>query len=279
MLLPAIIALFLILVLAVIVAFLSKKSFVYQQKVNGIAASFPRTPASGVFDPDAVRNLPEPAQRYLLHAIKPGAPLARTVIIEQKGRMKFKPDSPFSDMHCTEILCPGLGFTWMAKMAMYHLPVSVTDYYYSNDGAVHVEVIHLVAIMNEGGLDVTRSSRGRLAGEAVWCPTSLLPGPNVRWEALDENRARVVQTIDGEEIATDITVDETGRLLKVSLLRYGNVKNPTWDYLPYGFTVLQEQTFGNFTIPTHLQGGWWFGTERYNPDAASTFIIQDVTFY
>lgn len=175
--------------------------------------------------------------------------------------------------------CPGLGFTWTAKTKMYNLPVSVTDYYMRNDGTVHVELIHLITIVNEGGPDVTRSARGRLAIEAVWCPTSLLPGPNVHGEALDENRARFVQMIDGEKIATDITVDEAGRLLEISLRRYGNVQNPTWDYLPYGFTVLQEQTIGNFTIPVHLQGGWWFGTKRYNPDTASTFILHHATFY
>jgi hypothetical protein len=91
----------------------------------------------------------------------------------------------------------------------------------------------------ERGEDTAASSRGRLAGESLWVPSGLLPGPAVTWHAVDDTRARV---------------DRPQRV-------------------PYGFRVLAERTFGGFTIASQVKGGWWYGTDRYRSDQASMFTV------
>ncbi|HEY2290488.1 MAG TPA: DUF6544 family protein [Thermoanaerobaculia bacterium] len=47
-------------------------------------------PATRTFDPAALAHLPEPARRYLTHAIAPGTPLASAVRLKMHGEIKLK---------------------------------------------------------------------------------------------------------------------------------------------------------------------------------------------
>ena len=59
------------------------------------------------------------------------------------------------------------------------------------------------------------------------------------------------------------------------MLRHGNVGVDSWQPIPYGVEVLADATFGGYTIPTRLRGGWWYGTERYDPAGASLLRVLD----
>ena len=60
-------------------------------------------------------------------------------------------------------------------------------------------------------------------------------------------------------------MDGDGRLTSDSVLqRWGNLtEDGSYRYIPYGGVVEEERTFGGYTIPTRLTGGWWYGTDQY----------------
>ena len=35
------------------------------------------------------------------------------------------------------------------------------------------------------------------------------------------------------------------------------------------------RAFDGYTIPTRVRGGWWYGTERYDPAGASLLRVLD----
>ena len=232
-----------------------------------------------VFSEALVDNLPAPAQRYFRHAIQPGTRLARSVRLQISGRMRPQEGASPIDLTAEETLAPPRGFVWTAQLWMGLVPIRVQDHYAHGDGAVSVHALSIVPLGRDAGPDVTRSSRGRLAGESVWLPSALLPSSGARWEAVDEADARVTLTIDGDPIPLTLQIDETGRLREVTMMRYGDVGVDTWQPLPYGFAVEDEQTFGGYTIPSALRGGWWYGTDRYDPEEASCFHIHETSFY
>jgi hypothetical protein len=79
--------------------------------------------------------------------------------------------------------------------------------------------------------------------------------------------------IDGEEIEVQFELDAAGSPTAVTMSRYGDIGDDPWELLPYGFAVESEQTFGGYTIPSKLRGGWWFGSDRYDPSVASEFEV------
>jgi hypothetical protein len=232
---------------------------------------------ANVFTPDRVADLPDPARRYLLHAVAPGTPLAPVVRLEMGGTMTPRPGRPQVALTAEEVLAPRRGFIWTARARMFGLPVRVRDTYFDNEGGVHVALLGVIPLARESGGDATRSARGRLVAEAVWCPTALV-GPGVTWEAVDADHARFTLTVDGESIPVTIRVGPGGSLREVTLDRWGNVGVPSARLIPYGFVVDDEATFGGVTIPVRLRGGWWFGTSRFDPDAAAEFVIRSASF-
>lgn len=243
-----------------------------------LAAELCDAPARGQFDAAMVASLPEPAQRYFRHAIAEGTPLSPWVSFDQSGRMKLQPGRPHVELRCVEALRPERGFVWDARGALGGLPFRALDHYDARTGAVRVFLLGIFPVVRATDADVARSSRGRLVAEAVWCPAALLPRPGVRWEPVDGKRARVMQTVDGEELAMTLRVGPEGELLELSMERHGDVRGDDWGPTPYGFEVLAERTFAGHTIPSHLRGGWHFGTPEYEEEDASEFIIRAARF-
>jgi hypothetical protein len=59
-------------------------------------------------------------------------------------------------------------------------------------------------------------------------------------------------------------VDDDGRPVELSMPRWGNLTDDgRYRHIPYGARIEEEGTFGGYTIPTRVTGGWWFGTDRY----------------
>jgi hypothetical protein len=229
------------------------------------------------FSVSDLAGLPEPAQRYLRHAVAFGTPLYPSVRAWMDGTMTPQPGGTPVALTATESLAPRTGFVWTAHARMNGLPTRVRDHYFHHTGEVNVVVLGVVPIPMPTGDDVARSSRHRLVAEAVWCPTALIH-PSVRWQAVDENRAQFSLAVDGEPISVTIHVDAEGALREVTLDRWGNVDGDPWRPIRYGFRVDDEQSFDGVTIPTRLSGGWHYGTERFDPATVSSFTVHRAEF-
>lgn len=224
-------------------------------------------------------GLPEPARRYLLHAIAPGTPLAGSVQLGTVFTMKLKREAAWpTELVGRETLAPPHGFVWTARARRSPVGFRVRDHYADGQGGVKVTLFGIVPIVNATGPDVTRSACHRLAIESIWLPSSLLPREGIRWDAVDQTHARVAMTIDGEAVPLTLGVDPSGGLREVTMLRHGDVGVPAWQPISYGTRVEAEASFGGYTIPTRLRGGWWYGTERYAPDDARVFRVRSARF-
>jgi hypothetical protein len=61
-------------------------------------------------------------------------------------------------------------------------------------------------------------------------------------------------------------------------MRYGKDGVDAWQLIPYGFSVDEERFFGGYTIPSVIWGGWWYGTDDYDPDTAAGFEVLEAEF-
>jgi hypothetical protein len=216
------------------------------------------------FRADLVAELPEPAQRYFLHAIRSGTKLARVVTLEMGGSLRLQPNGAWLPMEARELLSLPGGFVWRATARQGLLWFSGVDSYLDGRGQTRFWLCGLIPIVRAGGPDVSRSARGRLAGEAIWNPAALLPQRGVSWAHVDQQSARATLAIDDEPISLSLTVEPDGRLRSVQLERWGD-RNEAGHYapIPFGMDVLEERDFGGYTIPSRIAGGWWYGTDRF----------------
>jgi len=227
---------------------------------------------SGTFDPAMTDGLPDPAARMLRHALEPGTALAGAVRLDLTGSVVQ--GGRRLNLTARELLVPGRGFAWEARATWGPLFVAVRDHYLAGAGEVAVRLLDLVPLGGERGPDTAASSRGRLAGESFWVPAMLLPGAGARWSAIDDHRAQVHLTIDGESEAVTLAVAPDGRVTELTMMRWGDVGVDEPRRIPYGFRVSDETTFDGCTIASSVEGGWWYGTNRYRPESASRFRVD-----
>jgi hypothetical protein len=83
------------------------------------------------FDPAMTHGLPEPAQRWLTHAIRPGTPLARAAVLEMHGHICIRRWLPF---RAVQLQAPPDGYVWAARLALGTLHVSGFDRYAEGTG-------------------------------------------------------------------------------------------------------------------------------------------------
>jgi hypothetical protein len=204
-----------------------------------------------------VAELPEPARRWLTHAIAPGTPLWGSVILTMRGQIRLGAWRPFT---ARQVLSPPHGFVWAATARLFGLPVSGFDRYGSGSGQMDWRLAGVLPVMTASGPDVTRSAAGRLAGEMALVPTAFR---GATWTpGSDGDRAVVTWRIDDQEESAEVQVGADGRLVGVVMQRWGNPNGAPFGRYPFGVSMEAEESWSGVTIGSVLRAGWWWGTDR-----------------
>ncbi|TYB64881.1 hypothetical protein FXF51_20785 [Nonomuraea sp. PA05] len=226
------------------------------------------------FDPDLAGLLPEPARRWLLHAIEPGTPLLRAVVLSMRGTIRL---GEWHRFHANEALLPLEGYVWAGTASLGMTSVRGLDRYRAGAGETRWRMFGAFPMVTGGGPDVTRGAAGRLACELVLAPAAALD-PRVRWKALDERHAVAAMPIGGEDHEVTLAVAPDGRLDSVTTTRWGAPGGTAYHEHAFGMECVEEGTFDGFTIPARVRGGWWPGTERWRDGESIHFALDDALF-
>jgi Family of unknown function (DUF6544) len=160
----------------------------------GIERRLIRPPAAAVFTEAELDGLPSPVRRYLRYAIAEGTRLASTARLLMRGHIKLGRWLPFQ---AQQLLDPHHGFYWGARVAGL---MSGFDCYAAGQGQMRWKLAGLLPVMVADGPDLSRSAAGRVAGEAMWVPTALLPRYGVDWSAVDDRHLTARWRIDTFEV-------------------------------------------------------------------------------
>ncbi len=220
-------------------------------------------PGVAVYDPAMVADLPEPARRYFSFAIAPGTPLLTVAEIDMGGEFSLGTrDNPnYQPMEARQILAAPTGFVWKVRLPGV-VPVSGSD----TGSWTRFRVLGLIPVARMGGEpNHARAAYGRYVAEAVfWTPAALLPGPDVVWEAVDQDTARVTMSHNDLSQAVDIQVDAEGRPVTVQFMRWSDA-NPEREHRlqPFGGQLSDFREVQGFRIPFKVEAGNMFGTEQH----------------
>jgi hypothetical protein len=236
----------------------------YDRSVKQIWRSLKSQSTGLIFTKDMVADLDEPVQRYFLHAIELGTSLASYVELEMNGSFRLQPNAEWLPMLASQIISSSNGFVWQARIGKGLASFSGADYYAQNQGRVKFSLWGLIPLVDARDGNINRSSVGRLCIEYIWLPSVLLPQNGVVWQAVSDNIIQANFEIDNEPITLTLNIDCHGKLLNLSLPRWGDVtEDKDWQYIPFGGEVEAEKTFSGYTIPVRMHAGYWFGTDRY----------------
>jgi hypothetical protein len=133
-----------------------------------------------------VAHLPEPARRYIEHAITPGPQLATSVRLRMRGSIKL---GRWVRFEAEQVIHAGRGFMWAARVPLLTIPlIRGFDRLLDGAGEMRWKLFGVVPIMSASGADITRSAVGRMEAESLWLPTMLVRD-DVKWTARDGRHA------------------------------------------------------------------------------------------
>lgn len=210
------------------------------QEVSKIWQELETVPAENRFTQDMVAGLPTPVQRYFVHAIAPETPLASSVSLEMSGNFRLGQDKPWLPMRAKQIIS-AKGFVWKAAIGGSLFQMRGADYYINGSGRMRFSLWGLVPLVNAHSPDIARSGIGRLAGELVLLPTALLPERGVSWKAIDERTIEASLKFDDQPVTLTLVIDPNGKLLKLSLPRWGDyTEDGSYTYILFGGEYQKE---------------------------------------
>ncbi len=221
------------------------------------------------FDPAVIADLPEPARRWLIHAIPAGTPLWGKMELSMRGQIRLGQWRSFT---ARQVLAPPDGYIWAATAKMAGLPVTGYDLLSSGTGQMRWRLLGLVPVMTAEGPDITRSASGRLAGEIALLPTAYQQATWTQGERADTAIATWQFGNDTETAGLRVGTD--GHVMEVMVNRWGNPGGVPFNRYPFGVSVEAELNFGGITIPSQLRAGWWRGTEK---QGAGEFFRAQIT--
>lgn len=231
------------------------------------------TPAETLetFDPASITALPEPARRWLSHAIAPGTPLWRSVVLQMRGEIRL---GAWRRFRARQVLAPPRGFIWAATASFLGFPVSGYDRYSGGVGEMRWRLLGMVPVNSASGADVTRSAAGRLAAEGVLLPTSYAAA---EW-ATGGSPDIAVGTwhLPGGPESAEVHIGPGGDVRGVRMSRWGNPDGAPFGRYPFGVTVEREATFAGITMPAVLRAGW--GTDGHGDGEFFRATITDAAF-
>ena len=212
-------------------------------------------------------------QRYLNHALAPGAIVADGRRLSMAGHIKVGRWLAFDAEQ--EMSRDGHAFRWTARAGLGSVrPLRVVDRYRLGAGSTEGRLFGRVRFMHADDENTTRSAAGRAAAESIMDPASLLPENGVSWRAERDDLIVARFDVPPERAEVRLRIDATGALRSVGLMRWGNSGQDGFGYIPFGGDVNAERRFGDLVLPSELTIGWRYGTVRYTPFFRAT--IRDV---
>jgi hypothetical protein len=143
--------------------------------------------------PDALAALPEPVLRYLNQALPPPVRGLRLVRYRQQGTLRADPGRErWMRFAASQVIGPRTTeFLWTARVEIApFLHLRVTDAFLAGYGSGQVALLSAVPLASASGNHAMNSgSLHRFLAEAVWCPSALLPSPQLAWTPIDGSRA------------------------------------------------------------------------------------------
>ncbi len=226
--------------------------------------------AGSTFDPSLVEALPEPARRYFLYTIAPGAPIRTVTEIRMRGEIGLgtqgKPN--YLPMRAEQILAPPYGLVWAVDAGEGLMRISGSDGFDGETSWVRFWLMKSIPIVRVGGTsDHARAAFGRVVAEAAfWAPATLLPSDGVSWESVSADVARATVTHNGIVQTVDVTVAVNGSPTMVVIPRWTDANaERIYQVQPFGGFLSEFREFDGYKLPTRVEGGNFIGTEAYFP--------------
>lgn len=235
-------------------------SFRFARQGREAQATLERVAQARSWGPGDFDGLPEPVARYLSRALPPAGGPLRMTRARMEGQIRQGPERPWQDWSGRQVWClDPPAFVWSARMAAKPLlPVYVRDGLIKGQGGLLVRLwgwLTLARATSSPELDL--GSLQRWLAEAPMFPPALLPGADLRWEALGQDSAKAVLTSGEHTVEAVFSFDSKGMPLSCQIEGRPR-QQPDGSFIPTPWLAryAQWERQGGKLVPTRCEAAW-----------------------
>jgi hypothetical protein len=209
---------------------------------------------------ELVDRLPPPVIRYLRRALPQSRPV-RVVRMRQVGTLRTDVGTDrWMTFEAEHTAAPdAVGFVWNARVTVAPLiHVRVRDAFFQGEGSGHVSLFSAITMAsNSGTPEMNSGSLHRFLAEAVWYPTALLPGPNLRWSQIDSNTALATLTAHGTSVSLEFRFRENGDVTGIYTPARWGAFGGGYEQHPWEGHFRNYQFRQGLLVPSEGDVGWY----------------------
>lgn len=213
--------------------------------------------SSPVVTMNDIETLPPVVQKWLKNAGVEGIAIPQSVKIQQKCRMRLKPEqSGWYEASSEQIISTREpAFLWTVDMSMSPLlKVKGRDKFLNGKGNMLNRLNNLIKIVDEEGPKIDEGTLQRYLGELVWYPVVALSS-YMSWEQIDDQSARATMSYKGVEGSGIFHFSKTGDPECFTAMRFkGNT--PGAPRRKWINTVNDFRVFDGIRVPTEVESSW-----------------------
>ncbi len=209
---------------------------------------------------DMLKDLPEPAQRYLNYTGVIGQPWINTVRVKYAGVFRLGADKPWMPIKAEQVYTTNPpGFHWKARLKMFGLWLAKgDDTYKAGHGHMFGKIAGLYTIFDARGPELDQGTMLRYLNETTWFPIALL-SDYITWQAADDHAFDVTFTDCGKSVTARLIVDDSGRLINFVTRRYRENKG-TYTLDTWTTPMTEYGVLAGLNLPIRGQAVWKLST-------------------
>jgi hypothetical protein len=177
----------------------------------------------------ALQNLPAPVRRYFDFVFPDGVPEYTLVRLEQHGDFRRPLTETFNPTTAQQVIAANLPAMVFSATTPILPGVWARAYDFFADGKMRMKarILSTLTVVDQSeSAELNAISLRRWLLESALYPRALLPGGPVRWEAVDDTRARAIVEQDGLRASLIVHFDDTGRMTRMSAETDGDLTTP-----------------------------------------------------
>ncbi len=195
-------------------------------------------------------EIPEPVKRYSEAAAGSHVPVIRSAVVW--GKAKVRMNGIWMPVRFKEFNLAGHSFHRYLEVTWFGWTIlKVNDVYRNGKGFTKIE-----GMLNktETGEKIDQGSNLSLWGEIVFTPSVAITDTSARWEAVDDERVRLVIPYGEQYDSLDFKFDlKTGLITRISAMRY---KGQNEEKTPWLVNITEWMTSHYIKIPSRFSVTW-----------------------
>lgn len=199
--------------------------------------------------------------RYLRRVLQPGQAPIRAARLTQEGTLRTRPHSSrWMRFEALQVIDPqAIAFAWDARVHVAPLVhLRVRDAFREGRGSARVDLLSMIRLGHDAGSpELDAGALDRYLAEAVWFPTALLPGPHLRWSAIDERKALATLSSHGTTVSLEFHFNREDEVATIYTPQRWFRQGGKYRELPWEGRFFGYRERSGLLVPAEGEVGWY----------------------